>query len=71
MTNMTKDYYKILELTEFCTDLEIKSAYRRLARKWHPDIAGNTEEAIKRFKDLNEAYNIGVKIVKEVLKNKK
>ena len=56
MTNMTKDYYKILELTEFCTDEDIKTAYRRLARKLHPDIAGNTEEAVKRFKDLNEAY---------------
>jgi len=53
---MTKDYYKILELSEFCTDSDIKSAYRRLARKWHPDVAGNTEESIKRFKDLNEAY---------------
>ncbi len=56
MTNMTKDYYKILELTELCTDKDIKAAYRRLARKWHPDIAGNTEEAVKKFKELNEAY---------------
>lgn len=58
MTNMTKDYYKILELTEFCTEQDIKSAYRRLARKWHPDIAGNTAEAVKKFKELNEAYQI-------------
>ncbi len=53
---MTKDYYKILGVSELCTDAEIKSAYRKLARKWHPDIAGNTEEAVNKFKEINEAY---------------
>ncbi len=55
---MSKDYYKILGIAEFETAENIKSAYRRLARKWHPDIAGNTSEAMKRFKEINEAYEI-------------
>lgn len=53
---MTKDYYKILHISENSTQEEIKSAYRRLARKWHPDIAGNSEDVIVNFKDINEAY---------------
>lgn len=53
---MTKDYYKILEISEFSTQEEIKKAYRKLARKWHPDIAGGSADVISRFKDINEAY---------------
>ena len=47
----TKDYYKILQISEFATDSEIKSAYRKLARKFHPDVVGvdNSE----KFKDIN------------------
>ena len=41
---MTKDYYKILHISENSTQEEIKSAYRMLARKWHPDVAGNYED---------------------------
>lgn len=58
MTNMTKDYYKILGVSEACTESELKSAYRRLARKWHPDVAGNTEDVVSKFKEINEAYEI-------------
>lgn len=53
---MTKDYYKILGVAEFDSAEEIKKAYRKLARKWHPDVAGNSEEALKMFKEINEAY---------------
>ena len=53
---MTKDYYKILDIEEFSTQDEIKCAYRKLARKWHPDIAGNTPDIITKFKEINEAY---------------
>ena len=55
---MTKDYYKILDISEFSTQEEIKSAYRKLARKWHPDVAGNTPDVISKFKEINEAYEI-------------
>lgn len=55
---MSKDYYKILGVTEFNSAEEIKSAYRKLARKYHPDIAGNTPDILKKFKEINEAYDI-------------
>ena len=55
---MTKDYYKILDIPEFSTSEEIKSAYRKLARKWHPDVAGSSADVISRFKEINEAYEI-------------
>ena len=55
---MTKDYYKILGVTEFDTAENIKSAYRKLARKWHPDVAGDTAEVMLKFKEINEAYEI-------------
>ncbi len=55
---MTKDYYKILDIPEFSSTEEIKSAYRNLARKWHPDVAGNSPDVIQKFKEINEAYEI-------------
>ncbi len=55
---MTKDYYKILDITEFSTIDEIKCAYRALARKYHPDIAGNSPSIIAKFKEINEAYEV-------------
>lgn len=55
---MTKDYYKILDITEFSTIDEIKCAYRTLARKYHPDIAGNSPSIIAKFKEINEAYEV-------------
>ena len=55
---MTKDYYKILGIAEFESAENIKIAYRRLARKYHPDVAGETADAISRFKEINEAYEI-------------
>ena len=62
---MTKDYYKILEIPEFSTQDEIKCAYRKLARKYHPDIAGNSSDAISRFKEINEAYEVLSNIIKK------
>ena len=62
---MTKDYYKILHISENSTQEEIKSAYRRLARKWHPDIAGNSDDVIANFKDINEAYETLSNVLKK------
>ena len=58
MTNMTKDYYKILGVSQNCSEQELKSAYRKLARKFHPDIAGNSGEVVSKFKEINEAYEV-------------
>lgn len=58
MTNMTKNYYAILGVNESCTNEELKCAYRKLARKWHPDVAGNTAEVVTKFKEINEAYEV-------------
>ena len=51
-----KDYYKILGVSVTATESEIKTAYRGLARKYHPDVAGNTPDAIQKFKEITEAY---------------
>lgn len=55
---MTKDYYKILGIKDNDSSEAIKAAYRKLARKYHPDVAGNSNDAILRFKEINEAYKI-------------
>src|SRR6185437_2205019 len=56
---MTKQFYKILEISENATQEEIKKAYRRLALKWHPDKnPSNKEEVEKKFKEISEAYGI-------------
>lgn len=51
-----KDYYKILGLKSNATDKEIKIAYRKLSKKYHPDLNGGDEYFEERFKDINEAY---------------
>ena len=58
---MALDYYKILGVSRNASDAEIKKQYRRLARKYHPDVS-KLKDAEARFKEINEAY--------EVLKNK-
>ncbi|MFD0931250.1 DnaJ C-terminal domain-containing protein [Psychroflexus salinarum] len=52
------DYYKILGLTKKATEKEIKAAYRKLARKHHPDLNPNNQEAENKFKQVNEAYEV-------------
>ncbi len=52
------DYYKILELPKTATEVEVKKAYRKLARKYHPDLNPNSKEAENRFKEINEANEV-------------
>jgi len=53
-----KDYYKILGVDRKADDKTIKSAYRRLARKHHPDVAKGGKDSAERFKEINEAYEV-------------
>ncbi len=52
-----KDYYEILGVSRDADTASIKSAYRKLARKYHPDV-NKTKEAEEKFKDINEAYEV-------------
>jgi len=52
------DYYKTLGLSKTATEEEIKKAYRKLARKYHPDINPNDKEANKKFQEINEANEV-------------
>jgi len=52
------DYYKLLGLPKTATEKEIKAAYRKLARKYHPDLNPNNKEAEKKFKEINEANEV-------------
>ena len=52
-----KDYYEVLGVNKNATDEELKKAYRKLAKQYHPDAnPDNKEEAEKKFKEVNEAY---------------
>ncbi|MGZ4097240.1 MAG: DnaJ C-terminal domain-containing protein [Bacteroidia bacterium] len=52
------DYYKILEVDKSASDAEIKKAYRKLARKYHPDLNPNDANAKKKFQQINEANEV-------------
>ncbi|APU67955.1 MAG: J domain-containing protein [Bacteroidota bacterium] len=52
------DYYKLLELDQSATAKDIKKAYRKLARKYHPDLNPNDKEAQARFQQINEAHEV-------------
>ncbi|MFV5689387.1 DnaJ C-terminal domain-containing protein [Flavobacterium sp. ZT3R25] len=52
------DYYKILEVDKKATEADIKKAYRKMARKYHPDLNPNDKEAERKFKEINEANEV-------------
>jgi len=53
-----KDYYRTLGVDKGASAEEIKKAYRKLARKYHPDVNPNDPQAEQRFKEINEAYEV-------------
>ncbi len=53
-----KDYYQILGVSRDADEQEIKRAYRRLARQYHPDVNPGDKAAEERFKEINEAYEV-------------
>jgi curved DNA-binding protein len=53
-----KDYYETLGVGRNASDGEIKKAFRKLARQFHPDVAKNKKQAEEKFKEINEAYEV-------------
>jgi curved DNA-binding protein len=53
-----KDYYETLGVPRTASDNEIKKAFRKLARRYHPDVAKNKKEAEEKFKEINEAHEV-------------
>ena len=53
-----KDYYDVLGVPRTATAADIKAAYRKMARRWHPDVNPGDTAAEKRFKEVNEAHDV-------------
>src|SRR5213595_1557892 len=53
-----RDYYETLGVSKTASEDEMKSAFRKLARKYHPDVAKDKKEAEEKFKQINEAYEV-------------
>jgi curved DNA-binding protein len=53
-----RDYYEILGVTRTAKDDEIKKSYRKLARKYHPDLNPNNKQSEEKFKEIQEAYEV-------------
>ena len=58
MAEQKRDYYEVLGLSKGASDEEIKKAYRKLAKKYHPDMNPGDKTAEAKFKEVNEAYSI-------------
>lgn len=55
---LTDDFYKALGVSEDASESDIKKAYRKLSRKYHPDLNPGDEQAEKKFKEISEAYDV-------------
>ena len=59
MAEQKRDYYEVLEVPKTATADELKKAYRKMAKKYHPDANPNNKaEAEAKFKEVNEAYEV-------------
>jgi len=58
MATRSSDYYKILGVSKDSSEEEIQKAYRNLARKYHPDLNQGDKVSEKKFKEINEAYEV-------------
>ena len=58
MAEQKRDYYEVLGVSKTATDEEIKKAYRKLAKKYHPDMNPGDKDAEKKFKEASEAYAV-------------
>src|SRR6056297_4135392 len=58
MSVQYRDYYEILGLDKSASQDEIKKSFKKLARKYHPDVAKDLPDAEDKFKEVNEAYEV-------------
>ena len=58
MAEQKRDYYEVLGVDRNASEEDIKKAYRKLAKKYHPDVNPGDKEAEKKFKEASEAYAV-------------